>query len=60
LYVCICSAVTDSEVRACIVAGADSVEEIGQHCAAGTGCGSCLEVLDDLLDERRVRRCAAA
>jgi bacterioferritin-associated ferredoxin len=59
VYVCICSAVTDSQVRACIVAGADTVERIGEHCEAGTGCGSCLAVLDDLLDERPVRGAAA-
>ena len=59
MYVCICAAVTDAEIRACIDGGADTVEEIGAHCQAGTSCGSCLDRLDDLLDERPVREQAA-
>lgn len=52
MYVCICAAVTESEVRGCIATGASTVDDIGERCAAGTGCGSCLERLDALLDER--------
>ncbi len=51
MYVCICAAVTDAQVRACIDAGACTVEEIGARCEAGTECGSCLDGLDVLLDE---------
>lgn len=49
MYVCICAAVTEAQVRACITTGASTTEEIGARCAAGTGCGSCLDRLDDLL-----------
>ena len=59
MYVCICAAVTDTQVRACIDAGADTVEEIGQRCEAGVECGSCLDGLDLMLDEQPVRRRAA-
>lgn len=55
MYVCVCAAVTDVQVRTCIKAGADTVEEIGERCEAGTGCGSCLNRLDALLDEHLVR-----
>jgi bacterioferritin-associated ferredoxin len=51
MYVCICSAVTDDQVTACIAAGAASAEEIGRRCRAGIDCGSCLEQLDDMLEE---------
>jgi bacterioferritin-associated ferredoxin len=54
MYVCICSAVTDSQVNACIAAGAATAEEIGRRCRAGLDCGSCLEQLDDMLEERSV------
>ena len=40
MYVCNCAGVTDDEVNA-----ADSVEEIGLRCGAGTGCGMCHEKL---------------
>ena len=45
MYVCICAGVTDDEVNAEIARGADSVEEIGLRCGAGTGCGMCHEKL---------------
>lgn len=59
MYVCICAAVTDAQVRQCIDDGADTVEEIGQRCAAGRTCGSCLDGLDVMLEERPVREPAA-
>jgi bacterioferritin-associated ferredoxin len=46
VYACLCAAVTEAEVRMCILAGARSAEEIGDRCGAGTGCGSCHERLD--------------
>ncbi len=45
MYVCICAGVTDDEVNAEIAQGADSVEELGYRCGAGTGCGMCHEKL---------------
>ena len=53
MYVCVCAAVTDSEVAACLDAGADTVDEVGQRCLAGTGCGSCVEEIESLLAARR-------
>jgi len=53
MYVCICTAVTDSEIRSCIAAGARTVEEVGDACEAGTGCGSCLERICELIDEEK-------
>ncbi|NJK32214.1 MAG: (2Fe-2S)-binding protein [Deltaproteobacteria bacterium] len=38
---CNCLAVRESEVRAAIEAGADSVAAVGEACEAGTGCQSC-------------------
>lgn len=49
MYVCFCAAVTDAEVRACATSGADTVEEVGERCAAGTGCGGCREHIAALL-----------
>ncbi len=49
MYVCICWAVTEAQVRRCIAEGASSVEDVGDGCAAGTGCGSCVERIADLL-----------
>ncbi|WP_232664438.1 (2Fe-2S)-binding protein [Pseudonocardia sp. TRM90224] len=49
MYVCICAAVTDTEIRSCIARGARTVEEVGDACEAGTGCGSCHDHIDVFL-----------
>ena len=49
MFACICAAVTETEVRQCVAGGARTVEEIGDDCGAGTGCGSCVQNLDVLL-----------
>lgn len=53
MYVCFCAAVTDAEVRACAKHGADTVADIGEMCAAGTGCGGCREHIAALLAAAR-------
>jgi bacterioferritin-associated ferredoxin len=49
MFVCICHAVTVAEVETEIAAGADSEQEIGERCRAGTGCGSCVEKICAIL-----------
>jgi bacterioferritin-associated ferredoxin len=53
VYVCICHAVSDSEIRSCIARGARTVEEVGDACDAGTGCGSCHDRIDVFLAAAR-------
>jgi bacterioferritin-associated ferredoxin len=49
MFVCICAAVPDNEIRSCVADGARTVEEVGDACGAGTGCGSCHDRIDALL-----------
>jgi bacterioferritin-associated ferredoxin len=49
VYVCICAAVPDTEIRSCIARGARTVEAVGDACGAGTGCGSCHDHIDVFL-----------
>lgn len=51
MYVCICHHVREREVRAVIRLGARTEEAVGDACGAGTGCGSCLDRICDLIDE---------
>jgi bacterioferritin-associated ferredoxin len=51
MYVCICSRVRECELRAAIRAGARTEDAVGDVCGAGTGCGTCLDRIGDLLDE---------
>ncbi|MBA8825022.1 bacterioferritin-associated ferredoxin [Saccharopolyspora lacisalsi] len=55
MYACLCAAVTTAQVQTSILAGALTVEEVGDHCGAGTGCGSCVRRLQRMLDEARPR-----
>jgi bacterioferritin-associated ferredoxin len=51
MYVCICNAVTVSEVRCVIEGGARTVEAVTAACRAGGDCGSCTRRIERLLDE---------
>jgi bacterioferritin-associated ferredoxin len=41
MYICLCEAVTDQEVRSVVQAGACSVAEVMRCTRAGTRCGAC-------------------
>ena len=49
MYVCICARVRESEVRDAIRCGAHTEESVGDACGAGTGCGTCLDRICDLI-----------
>jgi bacterioferritin-associated ferredoxin len=51
LYVCICARVRECEVRTAIQLGARCEDTIGEACGAGTGCGSCLDRICDMIEE---------
>ncbi|MEV0902453.1 (2Fe-2S)-binding protein [Actinoplanes sp. NPDC049802] len=51
MYVCICYHVREREVQAVIRNGARTEEEVGDACGAGTGCGSCLDRICELIKE---------
>ena len=50
MFVCICFTVTESELADVIADGARTEEEVGDACAAGTGCGTCLDRICDRLE----------
>jgi bacterioferritin-associated ferredoxin len=49
LLVCHCRRVCDRTIRECIREGAQSIEEVGRACGAGTGCGGCQPTIGSLL-----------
>ncbi|MFC5994681.1 bacterioferritin-associated ferredoxin [Pseudonocardia hispaniensis] len=49
MYACICAAVPEAELRSCVADGARTVEEVGDRCGAGTGCGTCVDRIECLL-----------
>ncbi len=57
-YVCLCLSVRQSEIRAAIAGGADSVARVGGMCEAGTACKSCHPQLRELLREYAAQQLA--
>jgi bacterioferritin-associated ferredoxin len=49
MLVCLCKGVSDRHVREAISRGASTVEEVGDECGAGTGCGVCHDMIDLML-----------
>jgi bacterioferritin-associated ferredoxin len=49
VYVCVCHAVTDTEVAASVEAGATTVEAVGDYTRAGTSCGTCHDHIDEVI-----------
>ncbi|MER6303464.1 (2Fe-2S)-binding protein [Kitasatospora sp. NPDC001539] len=60
MYVCMCHAVTEDQVKKAIDAGADTPRRIAQGCKAGTDCGSCVRRIQALLGEHGARPCPTA
>ena len=57
MYVCVCNAVTDSDIRDAVGDGVRNLNQLRQTTGCGTTCGSCkdmaVEVLQQALSERR-------
>jgi len=55
MYVCVCHAVTEGDVRAHVADGADSAKEVRNACGVRPGCGSCVRKICALIrDVERV------
>lgn len=52
MYVCICRAVTEQEVKSTIEAGAKTVEAVTRACCAGDDCGACHSAIEDMIEDR--------
>ncbi len=51
MYICICSAVTDSDIDQAVKNGADCVQHLETRLGAGMNCGTCACELERCLDE---------
>lgn len=60
MYVCMCHAVTEDQVKKAIDGGASSPRQIAKGCKAGTDCGSCVRRIQALLGEHGARPCPTA
>ena len=53
MYVCLCKAVTDTQIKQAIRAGCTSVRMVGGFCHAGMDCGSCGPEIRAIVDDQR-------
>ena len=56
MYVCICTGVTDHDIRKAVEAGCRSMPELTMRTGTGANCGSCLEMAAELLDQSLAKR----
>jgi bacterioferritin-associated ferredoxin len=56
MYVCVCHAVTESEIREAADEGLASVQELGYSLGVATGCGQCASMAGDILADQCRKR----
>jgi bacterioferritin-associated ferredoxin len=51
MFVCICKAVTDRQIREAAERGIDNVDALAESLGAGTGCGRCRENAEKIIEQ---------
>jgi bacterioferritin-associated ferredoxin len=51
MYVCVCLAISQSEVEEAIHTGATTVGEVTRTCKAGGDCGACHGMIEQMIDD---------
>jgi bacterioferritin-associated ferredoxin len=59
MYVCICNAITDKQIRAAAESGTTDVWGLQAKLGVATGCGSCMDTAAEILAEYRGRRASS-
>ena len=59
MYVCICNAITETQIRDAADAGAEDLWALQAELGVATNCGSCKETASEILSEKRQARTAA-
>ncbi len=55
MYVCICNAITDKQIRKAAESGVHDLWALQRELGVAVGCGSCKEMASDILRESRQR-----
>lgn len=54
--VCLCNLIDEKEILSYLKKGAESTSEIQKLTRAGTSCGKCLPIIDDLVEKYKKER----
>ena len=49
MFVCLCRAVSDHTIAAAVEGGARTLADVSAECGAGTVCGTCLPMVQQIL-----------
>jgi bacterioferritin-associated ferredoxin len=60
MYVCVCSAVTDCEIRNAVDGGATSLADVQSALPVGICCGRCEDTARSIVDERLRERTSSS
>lgn len=51
MYICLCKAVTDHDIEASVLAGAQSLSQVQEQLEVSTGCGRCESAAQLIVDQ---------
>ena len=58
MYVCICNAITDKQIRRAARNGVDNLYELRESLGVAANCGSCADQAESILNESTQKRFA--
>lgn len=50
MLVCHCRRVCDRQIKAAICSGAHTTEQVSEMCGAGSECGGCRDLIDEIIE----------
>jgi len=53
MYICLCNAITEREIRSCAAEGACSMTDLERCLGVGTNCGRCRPMATEILNDSR-------
>ena len=56
MYVCICKAITDKQIRRAAANGVDNLYELREALGVASGCGTCADSAESILNETHAGR----
>ncbi len=56
MYVCICHGITDKDIQKAARSGVTNIHQLAAETGATTGCGSCLEMAEDILKQQSAQQ----
>lgn len=56
MYVCVCHAITDRQIREVVNRGAECLSQVQQQVPVGGCCGRCQDTAEQIINECLIRR----